>query len=184
MSGKDAGRELPFLKSGIGQIGIIVEDLDEAVENYWRLLGVGPWHIYTYSKPFVKEMTYRGQEANYKMRLALAMMGPMHLELIEVLEGDSIYADFVRERGYGFHHVGILIDDMQAAMAQAEAAGLVVIQDGQGYGLDGDGHYAYLDTEKEIGIMLELISTPKRRVAPEAVYPPPAEAQTSQAAED
>ena len=178
MSGNGAGQELPFLKNGIGQIAIIVEDLDRAVENYWRLLGVGPWQIYTYGKPLVKKTTYHGHEADYRMRIALAMVGPLLIELIQPLEGDSVYADFVRERGYGFHHVGILVDDMQAALAQAVAAGLSVIQDGQGYGLDGDGHYAYLDTEEEIGVTLELISMPKRRVAPESIYPPPAGARS------
>ena len=44
--------------------------------------------------------------------------------------------------------------------------------DGSGFGLDGDGHYAYLDTEDRLGVTLELIERPKRRHQPEAVYPP------------
>ena len=47
--------------------------------------------------------------------------------------------------------------------------------DGSGFGLDGDGHYAYLDTEATFGIMLELIERPKGRVAPEKIFPPQAE---------
>jgi methylmalonyl-CoA/ethylmalonyl-CoA epimerase len=92
--------------------------------------------------------------------------------LIEPLEGDTVYADFVREHGYGVHHFGLLVEDMQSAIAQAEAAGLAMIQDGAGFGLDGDGHYAYLDTEDRIGVTLELIERPKGRVKPDKVYPP------------
>jgi methylmalonyl-CoA/ethylmalonyl-CoA epimerase len=169
--------ELPLLKNGVFQIAIVVENLEKAVETYWRLLGVGPWQIYTYAKPLVKEMTYRGQPADYKMRIALAQVGPLCIELIETLEGPTVYADFVRERGYGVHHLGVLVDDMPAAMAQAKAAGLTVIQDGKGFGLHGDGHFAYLSTEDRIGITIELISLPVQRVEPESIYPPPNEAR-------
>jgi hypothetical protein len=78
----------------------------------------------------------------------------------------------VREHGYGVHHFGILVEDMEAALAEAEAAGLAMLQDGAGFGREGDGHYAYLDTEDQIGVMLELIERPEGRMPPEKVYPP------------
>lgn len=162
---------LPFLDNGIAQIAIIVKDLEETVENYWGILGIGPWHFYTYEKPLVKAMSYYGHPADYKMRLALSYFGPMRIELIEVKEGDSIYADFIKEHGYGVHHLGILVEDMQAALKQANAAGFDMIQDGSGFGLDGDGHYAYLDTEQKFGVTFEIIQRPKGRNAPEKTYP-------------
>jgi hypothetical protein len=48
-----------------------------------------------------------------------------------------------------------------------------MIMDGAGFGADGDGHYAYLDTEDLIGVTIELIERPKGRVEPEKTYPPP-----------
>ena len=162
---------LPFLKDGIAQVCIIVEDLDKAVENYWKMFGIGPWHFYTYGKPLVKKMSYEGKPAEYRMRVALSYMGPLRIELIEPLEGDTIYRDFVEEHGYGVHHFGVLVEDMKTAIAQAEAEGLTMIQDGSGFGLDGDGHYAYLDTEDRLGVTIELIERPKDRVAPERIYP-------------
>jgi methylmalonyl-CoA/ethylmalonyl-CoA epimerase len=106
------------------------------------------------------------------MRVALGYFGPMRVELIEAKEGETIYADFIKEHGYGFHHLGLLVEDMQSALSQAKAAGFDMIMDGSGFGPDGDGHYAYLDTEKEIGVTLELIQRPKNRYPPEKVYPP------------
>ena len=120
----------------------------------------------------VKHMTYHGEPGDYSMRIALSYLGPLRIELVEPLEGDTVYADFVREHGYGVHHFGLLVEDMQEAISQAEAAGLAMIQDGAGFGLDGDGHYAYLDTEDRIGVTLELIERPKGRVPPDKVYPP------------
>jgi methylmalonyl-CoA/ethylmalonyl-CoA epimerase len=163
---------LPFLNSGVAQIAFIVKDLDRAVETYWRVFGVGPWHFYTYGTGLCRKMSYHGQPVEYRMRLALSWFGPMRVELIELLEGPTVYADFVAEHGFGIQHLGLLVEDMGAAIAQAEAAGIPMIMDGSGFGLEGDGHYAYLDTEGLIGVTLELIERPKGRLTPEKVYPP------------
>ena len=169
----DAGKQrLPFFDKGIAQVAIIVPDLEAAVEQYWTLFGIGDWHFYTYGKPLVKRMSYQGQPNDYKMRVALSYLGPMRIELIEMVEGDTVYADFVAEHGYGVHHFGVLVEDMEAAIAEAEAAGLTMTQDGAGFGLDGDGHYAYLDTEDKIGVTIELIERPEGRMPPEKVYRP------------
>ncbi len=84
----DPNHPLPFLKDGIAQIAILVEDLDKTVENYWSMFGIGPWHFYTYGKPLVKQMSYQGQPADYRMRIALSQIGPLRIELIEAKEGD------------------------------------------------------------------------------------------------
>jgi len=106
------------------------------------------------------------------MRLALSQIGPLRIELIEAQEGDSIYAEFIKDHGYGVHHFGMLVEDMATTLEQIDLAGLNMIQDGSGFGLDGDGHYAYLETEKLLGVTLELIQRPKARVQPEKIYPP------------
>lgn len=163
---------LSFLEKGIDQVAVIVPDLEEAMRKYWEWLGVGPWRVYTYGKPLVKRMAYRGKPSVYKMRIALSFIGPLNIELIEMLEGDTIYADFVAEHGFGLHHFGIFVKDMEQALVEARAAGLSVVQEGSGFGLDGSGHYAYLDTEGLIGVTIELIELPKRRAAPDKIYPP------------
>lgn len=174
-----SGVQLPFMQNGIAQVGILVEAMDQAVENYWKVGSVAPWQIYTYQRPLVKTMHYRGQPADYKMRIGLAWVGALCIELIEPIEGPSIYQEFIESRGYGLHHLGIVVDDAETAIAQAEAAGFAVIQDGSGYGLQGDGHYAYLDTEAQLGIIVELMQLPKVRVPPERIYPPPVRTERS-----
>ena len=163
---------LPFLDNGIAQIAFVVEDLDATVEAYHQTFGIGPWHFYTYGAPLVKKMSYHGKPSQYKMRVALSYFGPMRIELIEMVEGDTVYADFVKEHGYGVQHLGVLVNDMEEALAQAEAAGFSMIMDGSGFGVDGDGHYAYIDTEKVYGVTYELIQRPKQKQPPEKVYPP------------
>ena len=76
-----------------------------------------------------------------------------------------MYAEFIRTHGYGVQHLGLAVDDIEAAIREAEAAGYRVTMYGAGFGLDGDG--AYLDTEDELGTTFELVQHPKRRVEPE-----------------
>jgi hypothetical protein len=72
-------------------------------------------------------------------------------------------------------HLGLVVDDIEAAIRDAESAGYRVTMSGAGFGLDGDGAYAYLDTEDDLGTTLELVERPKRRAKPEKIYPPQAD---------
>ena len=172
MQAGDQEEKLTILRSGINQVALVVEDLDKAVEHYWKTFGIGPWLFYTYGRPLLKEMTYHGKPTEYRMRLALAQLGPLNLELIEMVEGDTVYADFVSKHGYGVHHFGVKVENMQAALAAARKLGVEMVQDGCGFGVEGDGHFAYLDTEEKIGVMLELREAPRQRHPPDKVYPP------------
>ncbi len=62
---------------------------------------------------------------------------------------------------------------MKDSVAAAEQAGFSITMDGSGFGLDGDGAYAYLDSEDLVGITFEFIERPKGRHAPENIYPSP-----------
>jgi methylmalonyl-CoA/ethylmalonyl-CoA epimerase len=167
-------RTLPFLSAGIAQVAQVVENLDAAVRRYWTLFGVGPWDFYTYQKPLLSAATYRGKPADYSMAIALSWMGPMRIELIQVLRGPTIHEEHVRKHGYGVQHLGVLTENMELALEQARRAGIEMIMDGRGFGKDGDGWYAYLDTEDSLGVTIELVQRPKRRWPPEKVFPQPA----------
>ncbi|SRR6056297_3025138 len=164
-------QRLPFLDNGIAQIAFVVKDLDKTVEHYYKYFGIAPWHFYTYQKPFVPHMSRYGNPTDYAMRVALSYFGTMRVELIEQVHGDTVYSDFIKKHGYGIQHLGVLVEDMSAAIEQAKSAGIKMVMDGAGFGPDNDGHYAYLDTEDLLGTTLELIQRPKGRKAPEKVFP-------------
>ena len=168
---KNEEKQLPL--KDVAQICILVPDIEKAVEIWWKKFGIGPWHLYTYGKPLVKRMTRHGKPCEYKMKIALSYIGKMRIELIEPLEGDTVYKEFIEDHGYGVHHLGVLTDDMKGSLKNAESAGIAMTMDGAGFGPDDDGHYAYLDTEKLIGTTIEFIERPKRRNPPERIYPDP-----------
>lgn len=166
-----AGGRLSFLEDGVAQVAFLVEDLDLAVQNYHRTFGIGPWHFYTYQKPFVQRMSYRGAEGDYAMRVALSYFGPTRVEFIQSIRGPSIYEEFIERHGYGVQHLGFLVRDMKSVLEEARAAGFEMIQDGAGFGPDGDGHYAYIESEGAFGTTFELIERPNGRKPPEKIYP-------------
>ena len=166
-------KKLSFLDKGAAQIAFVVEDLEKTVENYYNTFGIGPWHFYTYEKPLVKKMSVMGRPADYRMRIALSYFGPTRIELIQHLDGDTVYREFIKKHGYGIQHLGFLVDDMEAAIAEAEEAGLKMVMDGSGFGRDGDGHYAYFETDDDFGTTIELIQRPAAKMPPEKIFPEP-----------
>lgn len=133
----------------VAQIGVVVEDLDRAVSFLESSFGLGPFRVQEIEAPNVWD---RGKEKRIKARLGFAMLGEVELELIHILEGDSVHLEFLRQHGEGLHHLGFRVKDFQAKLEQAKAIGFEVLQTGP-FGR----FYAYLDTRRHGGIIFELI---------------------------
>lgn len=159
--------ELPIKLGDVLQVGLVVRDLKKSMETYWTLLGIGPWKIYTYAPPMLREATLRGTRTEYSMRIACAQAGPTQLELIEPLNGPSIYKEHLAAKGEGLHHIQSRIEsNIQDVLAAFAARGIGVLMGGK----FGEGEFYYLDTESTLGVIYEIFQR-KSRPAPEAVYP-------------
>ena len=148
MTADDVKQQLQL--PGVGQIGVVVENVDRAIAFYESAFGLGPWDIREVEAPNVWD---RGKEKHIKARLAFTALGEVELELIQILEGDSLHLEFLRKHGEGLHHLGFFVKDFPAKLEQAQAMGLQVLQK------DPFGQlYAYLDTRQHGGIIFELIA--------------------------
>ena len=81
-------------------------------------------------------------------------------ELIEPLTGPSIPADWLAERGEGFHHVGYVVASLAHVTAEMEAAGHPAVARIHSFGANGDGAAAYFDTADALGFMVEAVEPP------------------------
>jgi len=163
---------LPFLDRGVTQVAWVVENLEASVKTFYHVFGVGPWHFYRYGRPLLSVMKRNGRDAEYTMDIAVANAGATRLELIQPIEGDTVFSEFAKENGYGkIHHLGVAVDNIGEALKVITGSGIAVTMEGAGYGLDGDGYFAFLDTQSLVGITLELMERPKRRHEPRRVYP-------------
>jgi methylmalonyl-CoA/ethylmalonyl-CoA epimerase len=105
----------------LSHIGIVVKDLDKAVEYYGSVFGLGPFRTETYElKPFI----YRGKTANARVRAAIADSGSVFIELVQVLEGETPHTEFLREKGEGIQHVAFLVRDLDEKLNELARSGI------------------------------------------------------------
>jgi methylmalonyl-CoA/ethylmalonyl-CoA epimerase len=155
--------------SEIAQVGILVADLEREARAISSLVDLGSWSVYTYDSDTLEERTYHGEPGQFSMRIALAGSSPV-VELIQPLQGPSIYHDWLADNPAGLHHIAVQVESLDEGIEAALEAGVSVLQSGRGYGLDGDGGFAYLDTVERAGVLLELLELPRRRRDPEVVW--------------
>jgi len=149
--------------SELYQVGIVVHDLEKSIERCQNTFGIGPWEIMNIDPSTFSDMTYRGKPVQHSFRAAFAMVGPMQLELIEPIEGDNIYSDFLKERGEGLHHLGHhRVSNLDEAIQAYERQGFPCLQSGSYPG----GGIAYMDTTKTLGFVIELLAMPEGVPAP------------------
>lgn len=153
--------------SRVDQLGFLVPDLAEGVREWTAALDAPQWRIYSYSPGKAgAHYGYRGRPGQFAMRLALADTVPQ-IELIEPIAGPSIYHDWIAEHGYGLHHVGFFVSSVADIVDDYRAHGLEPAQTGAGYGVDGDGGFAYYERQHVLGAVVEFIEIPARRVPSE-----------------
>jgi methylmalonyl-CoA/ethylmalonyl-CoA epimerase len=158
-----------FQDRHIDQIGIVVPDLDEALPFYAEMFAVDVWNIYTYDDAIVPFREFRGSPGQFSMMLALGGSSPQ-IELIEPICGPSLYHEWIEERGYGLHHLGVFVPSVDEVITEMRGHGIAVLQRGSGYGLDGDGAFAYFATDDHLSTYIEAIEIPERRRPPEREF--------------
>jgi methylmalonyl-CoA/ethylmalonyl-CoA epimerase len=154
------------LISRVDQLCFLVEDIDRGIASYSELFPATHWRGYLYGPDTVPQLGYRGGPGRFSFWVALSDTDPQ-IELIESIEGPSIYTEWIEQRGLGFHHIGSFTTSLDADAAALQARGMAISQWGRGYGRDGDGGFVYLDSLAQVGVVIELIEIPKRRRAPD-----------------
>ena len=101
----------------------------------------------------------------------MAFAGNMQFELVQPLDGPSIFKDQLETIGEGMNHVGCIVQDHPAAVADFLARGFTPLQSAAGFGAEGDGAFAYFQPPDITSAIVELISPPKVRIKPDYIYP-------------
>ena len=89
-----------------------------------------------------------------KVRAAFLPVGESHLELLEPTDPSSVIARFLEKRS-GLHHVCVLVDDLDAALAQMRAQGVPLVDLEPRVGAGGC-RVAFVHPKGAAGVLLEL----------------------------
>lgn len=143
----------PF--SELHHVSIVVRDIEESVK-YYTSIGIGPFVEYPPMREYTK-INVPDEEGFYNLRIVVARIGSVDLQLIQPGEGQSLYKDHLEKKGEGVYHLGFVVDDIEEAENEIKRKDLRIISNGRRE--DGSG-FAYLDTAEKGGVTLLLRQSP------------------------
>ncbi|MFZ0894899.1 MAG: methylmalonyl-CoA epimerase [Candidatus Nitrosopolaris sp.] len=130
----------------IDHIAIAVNNLDEAIGNYQRILKVDRLEV---------EIVH-----NEKVRVAMLELADTRIELMEPTAEDSPIKKFLVDRGEGIHHVAITADDIEKDVSRATANGMKILG---GLRLGSYGRRITFIHPKSInGVLMEFCEAPAK----------------------
>jgi methylmalonyl-CoA/ethylmalonyl-CoA epimerase len=135
------------------QLGIVVRDLEATVRRYQDDYGIGPWEFARIDLGEANNYREYGRPAERSNRIAIATVGRVMWELIEPLDEEGIWARFLAEKGEGVHHIAVATPDFDGTVAQAQRKDDLMLRC-EHSGID----IAYLDTLRDLGVVLEVFS--------------------------
>lgn len=97
----------------VDHIAIAVNNIDEALKNYQKILNINQVDI---------EVV-----ANEKVKVAMLELEDTRLELMEPTMDDSPIKKFLLERGEGIHHIAIRADNIEKDVARASSNGMKML---------------------------------------------------------
>ncbi len=128
----------------IDHVAIIVRNIEQALVFYRDTLGIPPSEI--------KEVPTE------QVRIAfLPMGGPggSEIELIEPTTPDSSLARFLEKHGEGLHHICLEVADIDAALAEMQQKGALVLD--KQPRIAAEGRAIFLHPKGTNGVLLELL---------------------------
>lgn len=161
----------------ITQISVVVRDLQKTMEMYHNILGWGPWNVFEHCPPSHHSTTINGEEVHYTLLGAETYVGPaesgMNFELLQPLEGPSLWREFLDEHGEGFFSIAVMFntaEESEAAKRHFESCGMKVNNSAR---IGDHIEYYYVDSQPILKLHLESGSGHAIDfVKPKYVYPP------------
>jgi hypothetical protein len=155
----------------ISQIAVVCRDLEQTMEQYTKLLGWGPWNVYRHEPPRLHDTEVHGRPTEYTMLGAETHVDEVGFELLQPLEGPSIYKEWLEEHGEGIHHVAVMLHDFEESTELKKRfaeIGATVLMGGR---IGETIEFFYVDTQPSLKIILESGSGHAIDLVPDYVYP-------------
>ncbi len=127
---------------GIDHIAIAVSDLDKAIENFKRILGVDPIKI--------------EEVPEEKVRIAIFKIGDVQIELLQGTSEDSTVRKFIEKRGEGLHHIALRVENIGKALEELKAKGFQLIYEEPRI-VAGERKISFVHPKSIHGVLLELV---------------------------
>ena len=146
-------------------VGIPVRDLDKSLEDY-QSLGIASFQpeFLIDSSKFAEYLVYgKTPDPVVKTRVALGKMGPLGIELLQPLQGETVHKELLEKTGEGIGHIAYTVDDLEEETAKLVAKGFPVILSIKRPG-QTKRSAVYIDTRSKFSnLIIELIQDTEKR---------------------
>ncbi len=141
------------------QVAYVIPEMSKAQEWCKRVFGVkhfGTMEAELGGSPEAP-FSYRGKPVRASIKIALGDMNGTEMELIEPRSEGSLWAEHLKTRGPGLHHICFMVPEFEPAMKHFQAAGFEPVI--QGSNKDNGLHveFSYFDCRTEGASYIELI---------------------------
>ena len=135
---------------------LVVRDVEKTAKTFGDKFGIGPFEVRLKHYPLSKA-DLRGQPVEYTLKFGYAKVGPIVLELVETVKGETIYNEFLEKNGEGIHHIGFPTPlPFDSELEKWRRNGIQPLQVSR---LDNpEEGWAYMDTQGLVGCILEILS--------------------------
>jgi catechol 2,3-dioxygenase-like lactoylglutathione lyase family enzyme len=141
----------------ISQIAIVVKNIDKSRKAFASVFGMDVPPVIVTAPAEQSHIRYRGKPTQARAKLAFFRFDNITLELIEPIGKPSTWKEALDANGESVHHIAFNIPDMDQTIASLKKKGLPLAQRGDYTG----GCYAYIDSAKKLGVVLELLARTK-----------------------
>jgi methylmalonyl-CoA/ethylmalonyl-CoA epimerase len=139
-------------KLKLDHLAVVVKDMDKALAFYSKAFGIKFEEVQQHDLP--PDVIYKGKPSPYTMKVTFGQMGPVRLEMVQVVKGQCIYTDFIKKYGEGLHHLGFEVEDLDKEVANAKSQGLKMICYLKMMDIMA---FAHFDAVKTSGFRIELV---------------------------
>jgi len=143
-------------KFKVDQLGYVYRDIEKQVNLLETVFGLPKFAFLVKNDSLCK---YRGKDSKISTKLALSRIFNVQIELIQLIKGDCIFKEFLDSGREGLHHFGIYVDDLDSIIKEFTDKGYEILHQR----IIAKQKVAYIDTEKDLGILLEFQETIRRR---------------------
>jgi methylmalonyl-CoA/ethylmalonyl-CoA epimerase len=147
-----------ILLSDPSHVCVVVRDVERAAATYASLFGVGPFLIRQVHTPESRGSLH-GRPQAYTLKFGYAKTSTITIELVETVDGETHYKEFLEQHGEGIHHIGFraaapLDDELRRWRERGIEPLQVNYRDDPRYG------WAYMDTQALVGSTIEIVCDP------------------------
>jgi hypothetical protein len=148
--------ELDFKNLNIHHICYISQEPEKQARMMESLFNMPKFQ---FSEDLDHPATYRGRETKFSIKMGISRCFSTTIEIFQWLNGDSVYKEFVDSQKEGIHHIGVFVEDLEKYVDKFQKEGIGVVQSGM---FPPKLKYAYMDSVKVFGAVIELMELVKR----------------------